>query len=394
MADFLCPVCGSSDHTIIYESRNTPTQINFLYGSRKEARACPRGDIVLGACGGCDLIVNTAFDPEKLEYREGYENALHHSTVFQSYADSLVERLVKEFGLREKSIVEVGCGDGTFLRLLCERGNNRGIGFDPSAPDTGVEDGESPRVEIVRDYFSEAYGNVDVDFLYSRHTLEHISDPITLLRQLRRTLDKRGGIPIFFEVPNGLYTFRNLFIWDIIYEHTTYYTPASLRFVFERAGFNVSRTYEAYSGQFLCIEANVGGLDHPASDAPVGESAQTPILPVIETFSANYKRYVDRWRETLEDLNSSNKKVIIWGGGSKGITFLNLFETAGSIDYVVDINPKKHGMFIAGSGQEIVPPERVGEIKPDTIIIVNPVYREEIEENVGAMGISTEYLVL
>ena len=93
-------------------------------------------------------------------------------------------------------------------------------------------------------------------------------------------------------------------------------------------------------------------------------------------------------------MNSSNKKVIVWGAGSKGITFLNLFETAGSIDYVVDINPKKHGMFIAGTGQKIVPPERVGEIKPDKIIIVNPVYREEIEENVGAMGISTEYLVL
>ena len=394
MAVFNCPVCGSSDHTILYESRNTPTQINFLYGSREEALACPRGDIVLGACGECDTIVNTTFDPEKLEYREGYENALHHSTVFQSYADSLAERLVTEFNLREKSIIEVGCGDGTFLRLLCERGNNRGIGFDPSAPEPGAEDKKTTRVEIVRDYFSEAYSHLDVDFLYSRHTLEHIPDPMTLLLQLRRTLDRRAGIPVFFEVPNGLYTFENLFIWDIIYEHTTYFTPGSLRFVFERAGFNVSRTYEAYSGQFLCIEGSVGGRHGSASDQPTGGSAQTPIQPVIKTFAANYKEYVDRWRETLKDLSSSNKRVIVWGGGSKGITFLNLFGTAGSIDYVVDINPKKHGKFIAGTGQEIVPPERVREIKPDTIIVVNPVYKEEIEGNIETMGISTEYLVL
>ena len=34
-------------------------------------------------------------------------------------------------GLRGKDIIEIGCGKGEFLLLLCEMGNNRGTGFDP-----------------------------------------------------------------------------------------------------------------------------------------------------------------------------------------------------------------------------------------------------------------------
>ncbi len=388
-----CPVCGSGDQTIIYESRNTPTQINFLYRSHEEALGCPRGDIILGVCGVCDMIVNTAFDPQKLEYGEGYENALHHSTVFRSYAEQLTDRLIDDFDLREKSIVEVGCGDGTFLRLICERGNNKGYGFDPSAPDDSLVD-QPTGVRIIRDYFSDAYSDVGVDFLCSRHTLEHIWDPMTMLGPLRQSLDASPGIPIFFEVPNGLYTLENLFIWDIIYEHTAYFTDCSLRFVFERAGFDVDKTYETFSGQFLCIEARVGG-------GRVSKTGSLPVNPpkpsmgtVIDRFTRGYRAYVEQWRRTLEQLESSDKKVVVWGGGSKGITFLNLFASTGFIEHVVDINPKKHGMYIAGAGQEIVAPERLADIKPDTVIIVNPVYKDEIEATLGGMGIAPEYLVL
>ena len=209
-----CPVCGSSDLRTIYESRNSPTQINFLYATREKAVACPRGDIRLAVCGECDLIVNTAFDPSKLVYREGYENALHHSSVFQTYADTLVERLIAGFDLKKKTIVEVGCGDGTFLRSLCERGGNRGIGFDPSAPATAGDGEARSDIRIIRDYFSEAYADIGPDFVYSRHTLEHVWDPMTLLRPLRRTLEDTKGIPVFFEVPNGLYTLEKAFIWE------------------------------------------------------------------------------------------------------------------------------------------------------------------------------------
>jgi hypothetical protein len=140
----------------------------------------------------------------------------------------------------------------------------------------------------------------------------------------------------------------------------------------------------------LCIESTVG----VASNREIKRNPTRPIAPAVDAFETNHQKYVERWRETLANLAAKNKTVLVWGAGSKGITFLNLFEAASFIDYVVDLNPKKHGMFIAGRGQEIVPPERIAEIHPDAIIIVNPVYRDEIEERVSGLGISTEYLVL
>ena len=49
--------------------------------------------------------------------------------------------------------------------------------------------------------------------------------------------------------------------------------------------------------------------------------------------------------------------------------------------------------FIAGSGQEIVEPSAVKELHPDVIILMNPIYREEINLTVHALGIEPEFLV-
>jgi hypothetical protein len=61
------------------------------------------------------------------------------------------------------------------------------------------------------------------------------------------------------------------------------------------------------------------------------------------------------------------------------------------IPYVVDINPNKWGMYVAGSGQKIVPPEFLTEFRPDTVIIVNPIYKDEIARAVHALGLDVEF---
>ncbi len=75
------------------------------------------------------------------------------------------------------------------------------------------------------------------------------------------------------------------------------------------------------------------------------------------------------------------------------MSFLNLIQPQDSIDWVVDINPGKQGSFMAGTGQPVVAPERLIEIRPDTVIVMNPVYREEIATQLGEMGLHPEILV-
>jgi hypothetical protein len=76
------------------------------------------------------------------------------------------------------------------------------------------------------------------------------------------------------------------------------------------------------------------------------------------------------------------------------VSFLNLVGAGDSIEWVVDINPGKQGSYIAGTGQPVVAPDRLVEIAPDVVVVMNPVYRKEIETQLDAMGLTPEILVV
>jgi len=232
-----------------------PLHANLLWDTREAAIGCDKGDIHLTACPGCDHVFNPAFDPARMEYTERYENSLFFSPQFQSYAGSLAESLVCRHDLHGKDIIEIGCGKGDFLKLICRLGGNRGVGFDPSyEPDLDRE--PLPDLQFVRDFYGEQHAHYSADLICCRHVLEHIADPAPFLAGLRSAIGNRLGAKVFFEVPNGLYSFHDLGIWDIIYEHCSYFTERSLTTLFRNAGFRVLDTGLEYDNQFLWIEAS------------------------------------------------------------------------------------------------------------------------------------------
>ena len=97
--------------------------------------------------------------------------------------------------------------------------------------------------------------------------------------------------------------------------------------------------------------------------------------------------------ECLKRFTSSHKTVAFWGAGSKGVTFLNLVPGARSIRPVVDLNPRKQGMFVAGTGQLIVSPEALADYSPEIVIVLNPAYRSEITARLMAIGLPAAKIV-
>ncbi|RMH01015.1 MAG: methyltransferase, partial [Chloroflexi bacterium] len=118
----VCPVCGRGMLQVFARLEGVPVFCNVLWSSPEAARTAPRGDITLGFCGVCGHVANTSFEVERMAYTAVYENSLHFSPRFQQYAVELAERLISRYGLRGKQIVEIGAGQGDFLRLLCELG--------------------------------------------------------------------------------------------------------------------------------------------------------------------------------------------------------------------------------------------------------------------------------
>jgi hypothetical protein len=115
----------------------------------------------------------------------------------------------------------------------------------------------------------------------------------------------------------------------------------------------------------------------------------------VAHFAAGCRPVQEKWRREIVARRAAGRRVVLWGGGSKAVSFLTtLGLTLDDIEYVVDINPRKAGTFLAGAGQETVVPAFLSGYRPDTVIIMNPIYRLEISESLAAMGLAPELLAV
>lgn len=385
-----CSVCHSTNILQFTEILNVPVHCNLLWSGRDEAVRAARGDLQLGFCNDCGHIFNLAFNPAAMQYDQAYENSLHFSPRFQDYAESLAAKLIARYDLHGKQIVEIGCGHGDFLGLLCELGENCGVGFDPGPGPHRNGARMTSRMRFIQDFYSERYAGYEADLICCRHVLEHLPGPLDFVSTLRKTIGSRIDTVVFFEVPNVIFSLRHCGIWDLIYEHCSYFSIASLERLFSSCGFEVSQCAEAFGGQFLCIEA-LPGAALANSQANHRNEVETMAQEVV-SFGGKFHEQVENWRRKLETMEAAGQRVVMWGGGSKGVAFLNALQVTSQISYVVDINPYKHGKYIAGTGQRIVPPEHLVAYQPDIVLVMNPIYRTEISRQVEKMHLSTELI--
>jgi len=387
-----CPVCASTRIDPFFEVAGVPSNIGVLWPDKDSAMNCPKGDIRLGLCRDCGFVMNMAFDASRLEYSQAYDNSLHYSPFYQEYARTTAMGLIERYGLREKTVVEIGCGKGDFLLLLCELGSNKGIGFDPSFEPGRVSKDAARRITFIRDFYSERYADIAGDLVCCRYVFEHLSDPAGFLRTVRAALrDKRKAV-VYFEVPNIRFIVEDMSVWDIIYEHCSYFGKESLARVFSESRFDVQRIEEVFNGQYLSMEAVTGnGMMQPGMESGSGRWARAD---PVAGFGSSARKKIVMWRQTLSSLRERGGRTILWGAGAKGVSFLNMLKVRDEIDFVVDINPHKEGKHIPGAGHKIVTPRSLLNAPPSTVIVTNRIYENEIRKQVGELGLSPSYLVL
>lgn len=383
--DRICPACLGGPLLPFLDLGEMPVQIGTQWPSRAAALDCLRGRIQLAFCERCAFVTNLGFASASIDYAHPYDNDLSFSSVYQEYERRLVERLIGDYGLRGKQVIEIGCGHGKFLNRLCAAGDLSGVGFDPSHQGgQQVHD----RVEFVADYYPDARGPREADLIVCRQVFEHVPEPLAFLRRLRETLREPGRPVVYFEVPGFDHVLSELALWTIIYEHCSYFTRDSLEAVFARAGFEVIRSSECFDGQFLSLEAV------PVAEPSAVKPAVNDRLVMsrrIEAFRVRLDEKLALWSERMTRWAADGKQVAVWGAGARAVCFLNLVRPADPVVCVVDINPNKLGKFVPGSGQEIVGPAFLSVCRPDVIIIMNDIYQDEIRRTVEALGLSPQF---
>ena len=388
----ICPACSAGGMDVFFRLQDIPTNSCILLATREEALAYPRGDLDLAFCAACGFISNMAFDEKLTEYSGRYEETQSFSETFNAFHRELAQRLIERYDLRGKDVLEIGCGKGEFIALLAELGDNRGVGFDPGYREERTSEALAERLKFVKDFYSEKYSNYQADFVCCKMTLEHIHAASRFVANVRRAIGERFDTVVFFQIPEATRIVRDCAFEDIYYEHCSYFSPGSLARLFRRNGFDVIDLETEYAGQYLTIEARPS---RGAAGTPLPQENDLAALARhVAEFPDKFEVKLNEWRRCVREASAKGRKIVLWGSGSKGVSFLTTLRVGGSIEYAVDINPHRQGYFMPTTGQRIVSPAFLMEYRPDIVIIMNAVYREEIARDLDRIALRPEMLTL
>lgn len=391
----VCPLCGKTSSKIFFELTNMPCSCNLLWSSKEKAIDCPKGDITLGFCPSCTFIANYSLDFEKNQYTDQYDNALFYSALFQDYAKKMVLDLVDKYDLHHKTVMEVTVGKVDFLPFFCTLGPNRGIKFYTSL----INSKQKNQNNINSSTFSLT-GNdhlfenevKTIDFVFSYHELEHVNSPKCLLNILKETVGTDSNAIFYFLIPNISKTFNDGDFTNIIYEHPSYFTAPSIFYLFTSCGYNVIDIVEEADNAYSASISVIASLSKKTKTTINPKFNTQYIETSVSVFGIKTKLIIEKMMDKLTQLLDQGKRIVVWGAGARGVTFLNIFRDE-RITYAVDINPKKQGNFVPGTGQKIVNPEFLVQYRPDFVIVTNTFYQEEVKQTLDKLNLKSQILI-
>jgi hypothetical protein len=346
------------------QSFQIPECSSRVFRTQEEALIAPLRKFDLRRSSRYGYFANVQATP--IDFSIDYEADQAFSPAFLAHLN-LIADTVEQISSREDSICEIGCGSGSFLRILAARSFRTLRGFDESCK------GDNNQIE--NSYPADRHAPLGAQLLILRHTLDYIINPASYLAHLRRINGQ--DCDLIIEIPNFDWILSQGHFWDLTFERINYFTEDSVEALF---GNDLVETRRVFDGQYLLVHAHLRDRvelpDHFQAD-----TRQEQLRDLGYAQSMNL----------IEQLGDSD--YWIWGAGSKGVMFLHHhlhWRPQHAPLGCVDINPMRQGTFVPSTGLEIMSPTKFRELFRATqaVVVLNHNYVNEvarsIEELTGA----------
>lgn len=309
-------------------------------------------------CMGCGLV---QFDCEPVDYYRDVIRAGGFSKTMVELRRYQYKHLIDSYHLEGKKFIEVGCGQGEFLKVLSEFPVEvHGIEHDHHLVELARAQGLDVTEGFTETEDTRFAGGL-YDVFLSFNFLEHQPDPSTMLQAIYRNLeDDAMGL---ITVPSFEYIMDHNSYYELIRDHLAYYTFETLTPLLERNGFQVEEC-EVINRDTLSVIVR----KHPQMDTENLLECYVNLKREMET----YMKYLDAW----------DKKVAIWGASHQGFTLAATTKLGEKARYIIDSAPFKQGKFAPASHLPIVGPDHFHEHPVDAIIITAPGYTDEIAASI------------
>jgi SAM-dependent methyltransferase len=387
-ASSACPCCGGSSAHVIHRVPSIPVHSCVLLDTRDAALNFPRRDLELAFCDDCGFAYNRVFDEASMRYSTDFEESQHFSDTFSGFAARLAAEIAARCETEGKRVLEIGCGKGEFLAELCRVGRSSGIGIDPGYRADPGRPNKGESLEFIVDHFGPRHADLLADVVLCRHTLEHIPGVARFIADIRSMIGERRDTWVVFETPDFKRVLGEAAFWDIYYEHCSYFSAGTHARLFREHDFEVTDLALAYDDQYI-IQYARPSAGNTRANLPL-EADTDEMRALAATFVDRVRQAETIWRERLADMRAAGRRVVLWGGGSKAVSFLTTMGLTDEVQAAVDINPYKQGKFTPGTGHPVIAPGSLLDEPPDLVIVMNPIYVPEVGKALSRIGLSPE----
>lgn len=304
-------------------------------------------------CSGCGL---TQLDATPVPYFREVIRAVGFSEEMVNFRQKQFAKFVNKYGLKNKKIIEVGCGHGEFLSLIKNAGADAyGIEYGPKAVKTCVKNNLKVTKGFV-DSKNYKIPHAPFDAFFMMSFFEHLPQPQVALRGIYNNL-KDGAVGII-EVPNFNMMLKDKLFSEFMRDHLSYFTKETLTTLLQNNGFEIVSCKEIWHDYII--------------SAIVKKRVQNN----LSDFSFYQKKII----KEINDFVKKYKNVAIWGAGHQAFALMALANLGGRIKYVIDSAPFKQGKFTPASHIPIVAPDTLLSDPIDAVIIMAGSYSGEIKK--------------
>lgn len=345
------------------------------------------------------MVCEECFLVQAMEYQKpeniftDYKYFSSYSQTWLEHAEKYVDMIVSRLQLSSSSqVVEIASNDGYLLQYF-KPYNIPTFGIEPA--ENVAEEAEKKGIPTITEFFGEKLAKVlkqenkQADLLIGNNVLAHVPNINDFVIGIKTILKPTGIVTM--EFPH-LLRLIDMNQFDTIYhEHFSYLSLITVENIFKSKGLKVFDVEKlpTHGGSLRIYVTHIENNNVEVKKSVVELLREEELFGLRNIYTyIQFKKEVENIkRKTLKaliDIKEQGKSIAAYGAAAKGNTFLNYCGIGKDfVDYVVDANPHKQGLYLPGTQIPIVSSQKIKDSKPDYIIILPWNIKEEIMSQIN-----------